>query len=140
MASPAVCSRCDIEALAFPFFSLALVLFFLKLIFLYEYVCDICNKCLVIICFLVVTPSPRMLTSTSVEEQLSRDLPSCSQWGCLWQRLAQQPPGRSFAPQRLDPPVGSAFVSSLIHTAPVPCTRHLCPLPSLCRPPPPGSC
>lgn len=73
MASPAVCSRCDIEALAFPFFSLALVLFFLKLIFLYEYVCDICNKCLVIICFLVVTPSPRMLTSTSVEEQLSRD-------------------------------------------------------------------
>lgn len=81
MASPCVLGVI-LKPWLFLFFSLALSFcFFFKLIFLYEYVCDICNKCLVIICFMASWSSLHSSEDASVSEkgQLCwvMALPSC---------------------------------------------------------------
>lgn len=72
---------------------------FFNLIFLYEYVCDICNKCLVIICFMVITP---FLWGCSKESRW-RDSPAESRPAAvlLWAGLLGQLLCASFPTQKL---------------------------------------
>lgn len=135
---PCLCFRCKIDALAFLVFSRALLfsLFFLKLIFLYEYVCDICNKCLVIICFMASwssLPSLRMLVSQWRGSTESR--PAILLWvGLPHDSCCVFPsPDTSSVFQRLDLPLWLISFYSMVYLFPVPCNNNLYLLPSLCH-------